>query len=190
MVISHLHGDHFGGLPVLLLERAARQERRRLVIAGPDGTAEAVQTALDVFRWPRAWTYAQQSQSVEFVVLRNREATQVAGLHITAFDVPHYPATAPSALRIVAEGKIVSYSGDSGWSEALIEAADGADLFICSILAFDDPDPAFLDYRTFREQRHRFSARHIVLTHLGASVLEHRSEIDTPLAEDGFSLVL
>jgi hypothetical protein len=61
-----------------------------------------VQTALEVFRWPRAGTYAQQSQSVEFVVLRNREPAQVAGLHITAFDVPHYPATAPSALRIAA----------------------------------------------------------------------------------------
>src|SRR6185436_5835964 len=42
VLLSHLHGDHFGGVPLLLLDRAARQVRRRLIVAGPAGAAEAV----------------------------------------------------------------------------------------------------------------------------------------------------
>ena len=47
IVITHLHGDHFGGLPLLLLEIALRDHGRRspLHIAGPAGTAERVRQA-------------------------------------------------------------------------------------------------------------------------------------------------
>jgi len=187
VLISHLHGDHFGGLPLLLLERAARRVRQPLIVAGPEGTAEAVQAALEVLRWPRAWAYAHDT-SVEFVVLRERERAYMADFEVRAFGVPHYPGTAPLALRIEKDGQVVGYSGDSGWSETLVEVADGADLFICNVLEFDEPDPLFLDYRTFRERRDRFAARRIILTHLGESVLAHRGEIEAELAEDGMTL--
>ena len=38
VLISHMHGDHVGGLPFLLLQRAfASREKRPLTIAGPPG---------------------------------------------------------------------------------------------------------------------------------------------------------
>src|SRR5262245_64069453 len=43
IAISHLHGDHFGGLPFLFLEYLYEQPRTRpLLIAGPPGTEERV----------------------------------------------------------------------------------------------------------------------------------------------------
>ena len=38
VLISHLHGDHFGGLPLLLLDATLRPRTRPLVIAGPAAT--------------------------------------------------------------------------------------------------------------------------------------------------------
>lgn len=43
--ISHLHGDHFLGLPALLLRLIEEGRTRPLAVAGPGGTARAVATA-------------------------------------------------------------------------------------------------------------------------------------------------
>src|SRR5437763_2124944 len=54
VVLSHLHGDHFGGLPFLLLDAQLPSRRDRpFVIAGPPGTRERINAALEVF-FPRS----------------------------------------------------------------------------------------------------------------------------------------
>ena len=48
IVLSHLHGDHFGALPFLLLDAAYNRPRTTpLVIAGPAGTEARLLDALD-----------------------------------------------------------------------------------------------------------------------------------------------
>jgi ribonuclease BN (tRNA processing enzyme) len=50
VILSHLHGDHFGGLPFLLLDRHFDQAcDRPLTIVGPLGTADRLSAALEVF---------------------------------------------------------------------------------------------------------------------------------------------
>src|SRR5689334_13334599 len=51
VLISHLHGDHFGGLPLLLLDAALRHRARPLTIAGPAATRFRTEQALEVFGW-------------------------------------------------------------------------------------------------------------------------------------------
>lgn len=54
VVISHLHGDHFGGLPLLLLEATLRARSRPLTIARPAATRRRVEQALELFGWTSA----------------------------------------------------------------------------------------------------------------------------------------
>jgi ribonuclease BN (tRNA processing enzyme) len=198
ILVSHLHGDHFGGLPLLLLDAFVRADslsprRRPLLVAGPPATAERVRQALEVFGWAGAWTHARQAGYVQFVTLPEQQPTEVAGFQVTAFAVPHNPATAPHALRLTAAGTTITYSGDAGWTDSLPELAAGADLFICGVWSFDTSDPTFLDFRTLVEHRAELACRRLVLTHLGPSMLEHRAEVAAngfELAEDGLTLVL
>src|SRR5215471_3420185 len=54
ILLSHLHGDHFGGLPFLLLDAQFLSRRTQpLLIAGPPGTRARLDALLEVF-FPRA----------------------------------------------------------------------------------------------------------------------------------------
>ena len=56
IVLSHLHGDHFGALPFLLMDAQFLMRRERpLLIAGPPGTRTRLDQSLEVF-FPRSST--------------------------------------------------------------------------------------------------------------------------------------
>jgi len=175
IVISHLHGDHFGGLPLVLLEHVLHSHARRrtpLTIAGPADLPRQVQRALDVHGWPSVWERSQRLGKTRFVSLAARVPLDLAGLEVTALEVPHDPATAATALRVRADNVLLAYSGDAGWSPSLVEAAAGADLFICGVWSRDTPDPTFLDYASLLAHRHELTCGRLLLTHLGPSLLE------------------
>src|SRR5437667_192621 len=49
ILLSHLHGDHFGGIPFFILDAQLVSKRiRPLVIAGPVGTKERIHRAMEV----------------------------------------------------------------------------------------------------------------------------------------------
>jgi ribonuclease BN (tRNA processing enzyme) len=129
VVLSHLHGDHFGGLPFLFLDAQFDSHRDKpLAVIGPAGTAERVKAAMEVF-FPRSsantWKFA-----LDFVDLPCRTEHRFADLRIWTAEVVH-PSGAPStAVRLTDGERTLVYSGDTSWTETLVEIAQGADLFI------------------------------------------------------------
>src|SRR5919199_3572397 len=50
ILLTHLHGDHFGGLPFLLLDAQLVSRRTKpLTLAGPPGFRERLHTAMENF---------------------------------------------------------------------------------------------------------------------------------------------
>jgi ribonuclease BN (tRNA processing enzyme) len=185
VLISHLHGDHFGGLPLMLLDATLRARTRPLTIAGPAATRQRVQEVLDSFGWTSA-----NIDVATFVPLVPRVAVRLADCDVTAFEVVHNPATAPTGLRVAVEGATIGYSGDAGWSSALGEIAAGVDLFICGVWSFDTPEATFIDFTTLLRNRDRLGCRRLILTHLGPSMLEHLGDVPVEVASDGLMIQL
>ncbi|MFL5121691.1 MAG: MBL fold metallo-hydrolase, partial [Microvirga sp.] len=48
ILITHFHGDHFAGLPFLLLDAQFTRRARPLVIAGPQGIETKLKAAMEV----------------------------------------------------------------------------------------------------------------------------------------------
>jgi ribonuclease BN (tRNA processing enzyme) len=189
VLISHLHGDHFSGLPFLFLQYIYEQQRQRpLHIAGPPGTEERVWALF------RAAYRDLASEPLPFAVHFTEMApgTPVAfdRVHINPFRVPHQEKDISLALRVSLAGRSILYSGDTGWTEALVEHSDATDLFICECSFFETRIATHLDYPRLAENRSRFGAKRMILTHLGREVHARRSEVEIEMATDGLTVAL
>lgn len=127
---------------------------------------------------------------LEFLHLAPQQQQKIGPLIIDPFSVPHQQAEQSFGFRVEVDGRSIVYSGDSGWTEELPRQSRGCDLFICECSSFDTRTPYHLDYAQLRENRDRFGAKRMILTHLGEEVLRRRNEIDMELATDGLVVVL
>jgi ribonuclease BN (tRNA processing enzyme) len=186
VVLSHLHGDHFGGLPWLVLDGQFAGRTRPLIIAGPERTEERFRQAFEVL-YPGAQNggWAFETRVVE---MASGDPTELGPARVTTFPVIHTPGTFPHALRIEYGGKVIAFSGDTEWTDSLLEVADGADLFVCECQSYDREIPGHLNYRTLSEKRSQLGCRRLVINHLGESMLARVGELDIEAAEDGLEI--
>lgn len=187
VILSHLHGDHFAGLPFLFLEYVYNRPRTRpLVIAGPPGTEESVRTVY------RAMYRELSARPTPFEVIyremQPEEKCEVAGFRVHPFRVPHQENEISLGLRIQAGGRTLLYSGDSGWTEAFVEHSRGANLFICECCNFETRVDFHLDYPRIAANRARLGCDRLILTHIGQEVLARLSEVAEEVADDGLSV--
>lgn len=183
VALTHLHGDHFGGLPWLVLDGKFTGRSKPLTIAGPEKTEERFRQAFEVL-YPGAqeggWPF-----DLDIIDLPERVLHDVGPAAVTTFPVIHTPATFPHALRIEYAGKVIAFSGDTEWTDVLLEVADGADLFVCECQAYDREIPGHLNYQTLSAKRDQLGCRRLIINHLGESMLAHANELDVEVAEDG-----
>jgi ribonuclease BN (tRNA processing enzyme) len=189
ILLTHLHGDHFGGLPFIILEAQLVSKRTRpLVIAGPPGTQARVRAAQEVLFSDSS--RVQQKFRIEFVEIQERTPLAVAGLIVTAYPAAHASGAPSYALRIESGGKTLAYSGDTDWTDSLADAARRADLFICEAYFFEKRTKYHMNYRTLMENRAALNCRRLVLTHMSADLLSRLSAVEIESAEDGKKIVL
>lgn len=186
VLLTHLHGDHFGGLPFLVLDGQFARRTRPLVVAGPPGARDRVEAAMEVF-FPGSARVARRF-AVEFVELHDRQPRAVGPVTVTPFAVEHASGAPAHALRVAYDGRVVTYSGDTAWTEALVDAAAGADLFVCEALFFDRRVPYHLDCATLRAHRDRLACGRVVLTHMGPDMLARADDGGFDCAHDGLVL--
>ncbi len=183
ILLSHLHGDHFGGLPFFILDGQFSRRTRPLVVAGPPGVEARVRQAMEVF-FPGS-SQVQRKFATEFVELKEEREFLWNQIRVTPYEVIH-PSGAPSyALRIEVAGKILTYSGDTEWTENLARAACGSDLFLCEGYFFEKKIKFHLDCKTILDHLSDLRCRRIILTHMKSDTLQRVQETGLEWAEDG-----
>ena len=186
IAISHLHGDHFGGIPYLVIQQHFSGRTRPLAIAGPRDLAARLRGAEQAL-YPDFFGRTRLGFEVTLTTL-TAEDTPLGGALVSALPVRHAAESDPHGLRVRVGRTLIAYSGDATWSEHLPRVAQGADLFICEATNFSQDDPAHLSYRTLMAHRDELDCRRIVLTHLGSSTLAHLAELEIEHAIDGLEL--
>jgi ribonuclease BN (tRNA processing enzyme) len=187
IVLSHLHGDHFGGLPFLLLDAQflARRERP-LLIAGPPGTRARLDQLLEVF-FPLS-TLNKWNFSWEVMEIDVGSASEVLGHSVSTAEVVHFSGAPSTALRISDGEKVFAYSGDTEWVEVLVSIADGADLFIVECYNYSGHPSGHLTWQILKPRLKDLRARRIMLTHMSPTMLDRLDEMRADgllIAQDG-----
>lgn len=185
--ISHLHGDHFAGLVWWLLHSQHVVRRTTpLTIVGPQGIEARFVAACDAL-FPGAAQVARRFD-MRFLECAAGQPLDVGPVRLTAYLVSH-PSGAPShALRFEVDGKVLSFSGDTEWVDALVPASAGADLFITECYAYDGPVRYHMSWQVIEQHLPELSCKRFMLTHMNASMLASRDKVsaaDAFFAEDG-----
>ena len=184
IIISHLHGDHFCGIPFFILDAQLVSKRTTpLTIAGPPGIKKRIFDAMDVMF--SGSTRTKFKFDLEIVELSLECQNTFADVSVTPYPVVH-PSGDPSlALRIEHLSKTVAYTGDTEWTETLIPACRNAHLLISECYYYNKKIKYHLDYETLISHLNDLNPVKLVVTHMSEDMLKRTQELEHEFAEDG-----
>ncbi|MEY9243194.1 ribonuclease BN (tRNA processing enzyme) [Bradyrhizobium elkanii] len=189
ILITHFHGDHFAGLPFFLLDAQFSRRTRPLVIAGPQGIETKLPAVMEVMFEHSSKT--KQRFDLSVVTLAPRETRSFGEVTVTPYPVVHGESGGPFlAYRVGAEGRIISYSADTEWTDALIPAAQDADLFIAEAYMYEKTVKNHLSLKTLEAHLPAINAKRVVLTHMSDDVLGRIDDLPYTAASDGMVVEL
>ena len=182
VLVSHLHGDRFGGIPFLILEYTFANVRTRpLRVIGPPSIEERVYGLYEhLYKGiPRCEKF-----EARFEEIVPGDRFEVEGLAATAFEVPHNADPFSLGYRLDSDEGNMLFSGDSAWTEEFVARSEGTDLFLCECCSMEPSAPLHLSYSELLARRASLGCSRMVLTHLGEDV--RRAEgLELERAEDG-----
>jgi ribonuclease BN (tRNA processing enzyme) len=184
VVLTHLHGDHFAGLPFLILDGQFSGRTRPLTVAGPPGTRARLRDAMEAL-FPGSSQVPRRFRVQVLELALDGRPVRLGEASVRGWEVVHPSGAPPLACSVSLSGVTFSYSGDTQWTPALIDAARGADLFAVEAYTFQRQIRYHLNYRTVREHLTELRAGRIVLTHMSADMLANVAAADLPAAYDG-----
>jgi phosphoribosyl 1,2-cyclic phosphodiesterase len=136
--LTHLHADHFGGLPFFILDAQLVSRRTSpLAIIGPRGTRARLHALMETC-FPGS-ANAERKFSVEVTEIEPDTPIPVPGVNatVTGYRVTH-PSGSPSlGLRVGCDGRVIAYTGDTEWVENIISIGRDSDLFFAEAYWFE-----------------------------------------------------
>lgn len=189
VLITHFHGDHFAGLPFLLLDAQFSRRTRPLTIAGPEGIETRLREVMEALFENSSRT--KQRFELSVVALAPEQTRSFGEVKVTPYPVVHGESGGPFlGYRVEAEGRVVAYTADTEWTESLIPLAHGADLFIAEAYMYDKVVKNHLSLTTLEQHLPEIDAKRLVLTHMSDDMLSRVRELPYLAAEDGMVIAV
>jgi ribonuclease BN (tRNA processing enzyme) len=189
ILLTHLHGDHCGGVPFLLIDAMLAAKRQRpLTIAGPRDLKQRLAEIREAL-FPGSHVMTP-SFPLEWIELPDGTPHPILDLLVTARPARHTRETNPTCLRVEVGGKVIAYSGDTEWTDDLAAVARGADLFIAECYFYDKPIKWHLTYPAIAAHRAELGDTRVILTHMSREMLAHADAVPEECARDGLVVTL
>jgi ribonuclease BN (tRNA processing enzyme) len=185
ILLTHYHADHCGGVPFFILDAQFVAKRRRpLAIAGPPPVKEWFSRQMEI-------AFAGSSHSakkfeVSLVELAPEHPWLFRKAEIRSIRVRHgLSVESCHGYRISVDGKVLAFSGDTEWTDSLIELGRDADLFVSEAYVYDRPVQMHLAYQQLIEKYDLIRPKRLIITHMSEDMLNRGDATAYEKAQDG-----
>ena len=185
ILLTHYHADHCGGVPFFMLDAQFVARRTRpLTIAGPppikEWFARLMETAF------AGSSHSAQKFELSLVELGPAKPWRFVDVEIRSARVRHgTPLESYHGYRIAIDGKVLAFSGDTEWTDSLIELGRDADLFVSEAYVYDKPVPMHLAYCQLVEKLPLIRPKRLIITHMSEDMLSRGGAVAHETAQDG-----
>ncbi len=159
--ISHLHGDHFLGLPQLLLRFSEHGRDKNLYICGVNGVRKAVTESMEL-------AYPSKIKNLSFKIIFSEvdpsSPFDIAGISARAVDIEH---PVPSlGVRCDFEGKSLFYTGDGKVPDPALPVIGDCELGIFETFTLDTPTPGHSSVLEAASVARACGVKHLAAVHM------------------------
>jgi len=184
ILLTHLHGDHCGGVPFMLMDAMLGARRSRpLTIAGPHDTRARMAVIAEAL-FPGSEVMVPKFP-LDYVEMEVGHTNAVRNLWVTPYAAKHTRQTNPTFLRVEVGDKVIAYTGDGEWTDEMAEMGRGADLVVAECYYYEKPIKWHLNYPALVEHVRDFGAKRVILTHMSREMLLHAKDVPEESAHDG-----
>lgn len=148
VAITHMHLDHFSGLPELFWYRAIHNAQNKLIVLGPKGIKNNTEKLLKTLQTPKEFKV-----NAEFVEDKKYD-------FIMPFRARHL--VIDNGYRVDYKGKTIFYSGDTAYSENVVKGAEEADILLHEMTYTDEKkkEADFWKHSTYSSTMNVFEESH------------------------------
>ncbi len=135
--ITHLHGDHFGDIPFLMLYKVMNKIQTLTCIYGPEGIEERVGQLFELL-FPGDWERVQGLANVKFIEVKENQSIKIEPeTTITVLEVEHGDCKPAYGYIVEKNNKKLGFSGDSIYCESISQMIKQSDLSVLDMSFVD-----------------------------------------------------
>jgi ribonuclease BN (tRNA processing enzyme)/isopentenyl phosphate kinase len=169
ILVSHFHGDHFAGLPFILLEASIQQNRKKpLTIIGPPNIEDRVES-LNYALYENI-AHEKKPFTCHYKVISPQKPLELNWITIRAIEMRHTPES--QGYRLETNKIAIAYSGDTGWTDNLTSLVKNTDLSIIECNFFETELDIHLNFH--QAMKLAPLTKRLALIHLGNEIISKR----------------
>ena len=173
--LTHFHGDHWFGLPALLVRSKEEGRTRPLTVLGQPGVEDRVRTLMEL---AYAGTLAKAGFELRFIECAPGREVDLAGFRLAFAAGDH--SVPCLAVRVESGGKSLFFSGDGPPTEGTRTLASGCTLAVHESFSLDPVKPSHGTLDSSLAFARETGAEALALVHVNRRV--RREERETILA--------